>query len=166
MGWGQTAPMRIVVVGTDLPGRSWCDGDGLPLDNVHVAIQVGREPQGLVRGDAPGARWELEVRTVVDDDGQLDFRGPPVHGPRGDRFLYVTWGEVQGDGTFAMFRRAKLMLTRVEDELIRSAAVDEAFDLVATVRLTDDRGGPRCARVDPPAITWRVIRREPPPAER
>jgi Family of unknown function (DUF5990) len=28
--------------------------------------------------------------------------------------------------------------------------------LSARVRLTDDRGGPRCARVDPPAISWNV----------
>ena len=26
--------------------------------------------------------------------------------------------------------------------------------LVATVSLTDEKGGPRCARYDPPAIAW------------
>lgn len=147
--------MRVVVVGTDLPGRTFHDGDGVPVDKVHVGVQVGRDPVDLVRGDAPEARWSLDVRVVTADDGGLDCRGPAVHGRRGERFLYLTWGDVQPGGTFAMFRRAKLVLERVDPALVRRAAAGGGA-LTATVRLADGCGGPRCARVDPPALRGTV----------
>jgi uncharacterized protein DUF5990 len=136
--------VRLVIRGHDLPGASY-DGHA----RVAVGLQVRDEPVDLVPGDAPDSRWETEVRLV---DG--DFRGPAVHGRRGDRFVYLTWGDVSGE-TFVMFRRAKLMLDRVDAELVAQAEKSDRA-LVADVRLTDDKGGPRCARVDPPAVRWSV----------
>jgi uncharacterized protein DUF5990 len=127
--------MRIVVEGRDLPGRTFAS-----YADVHVALQVGTEPTDPVPGDAASARWETEVRIV---DG--DVRGPAVHGRKGERFLYLTWGSPTADG-WGMFRRAKLMLG--------AAPLVEDGTVVATVSLTDGKGGPRCARVDPPAISW------------
>jgi Family of unknown function (DUF5990) len=127
--------VRIVVEGRDLPGQTFG-----PYADVHVALQVRAEPEGAVPGDAASARWEVEVQVV---DG--DYRGPAVHGKRGERFLYLTWGSPTGDD-WGMFRRAKLML---------DPALADAEVLVATVSLTDEKGGPRCARVVPPAIAWR-----------
>ena len=121
------------------------------MDNVHVGVQVGREPAQLIPADSPEMRWEIEVG-VVRANGLLDFRGPPVQGKRGDRFVYLTWGHVGADGTFEMFRRAKLMLDRVAPEIVERAVVADRLD--ATVDLTGEDGGPRCARVDPPAIEW------------
>jgi hypothetical protein len=146
--------MRIRIHGHHLPGRDWaaCDHE---YRNVHVAVQERRDPVGLVPGDASSATWEVDVRVMEDDDGALDFRGPAVQGKRGERFLYLTWGAVGDDGTFEMFRRAKLMLGRVDPDLVRAAA-DGDRTLVATVDLTSGDGGPRCARVDPPALTWAV----------
>lgn len=46
-----------------------------------------------------------------------------------------------------MFRHAKLMLDP-------AYAADDGTTLVRTLPLTDDKGGPRCARVVPPAIAW------------
>jgi Family of unknown function (DUF5990) len=144
--------VKLVLVGTDLPGRNFCDPDGTPLGNVHVGVQVGTEPEHLVRGDAIEARWELKIDSVIDSDGGFDFRGPAVHGKRGDRFIYVTWGNVDDTGTFQMFRRAKLMLNRVDPGLMADAT--KRGHLSAQVRLTDNYGGPVCARVDPPTILW------------
>jgi hypothetical protein len=144
--------MKLIVVGADLPGRTFCDPEGTPLDNVHVGVQIRSEPEHLVRGDATDARWELEIGTAIDSDGQIDFRGHAVHGKRGERFIYLTWGNVDDAGAFHMFRRAKLMLNRVDPGLMRDAT--ERGHLSARVRLTDDRGGPLCARVDPPSISW------------
>ena len=93
-------------------------------------------------------------RTTPAKDGALDFRGSGVHGKRGDRFIYLTWGNVGPDNTFEMFRRAKLMLDRVEPELIERATATGR--LAVAVDLTDDRGSPRCSRVDPPALAWSV----------
>lgn len=143
----------MIIEGTDLPGQSFCDPDGTPFDGVHVGVQIGREPFGLVRGDAASARWEFDVGVVTGSDRALDFKGPAVHGQRGDRFLYLTWGKVDQFSHFVMFRRAKLMLNRIEHGLIRSAS-DEQRSLLGVVRLSDRHGGPRCARVDPPDVIW------------
>jgi hypothetical protein len=115
-------------------------------------VQERADPVGLVAGDATGAAWDLDVRVVTADDRGLDFRGPVVHGKRGERFVYLTWGDVGADGSFRMFRRAKLMLDRVDPALVLPAARDGV--LVATVDLSDEHGCPRCARVDPPAVAW------------
>jgi hypothetical protein len=142
--------VRLRIEGHRLPGRVFCE-----CRNVHVALQVRQSPEGLTPGDAPSAVWDLDVALVVTDEGSVDFRGPAVHGKRGERFLYLTWGDVGDDGSFEMFRRAKLMLNRVDPELILDADRQD-LPLVARVELTDGRGGPRCARVDPPAIAWSV----------
>ena len=123
------------------------------MQNVHVGVQVRREPWEIVRADAADARWDVEI-DVVDRGGHIDFRGPAVQGKRGERFVYLTWGDVGRDDEFEMFRRAKLMLDRVDPSLLERAR--RAGELVARVDLTDGRGGPRCARVDPPAIEWSV----------
>ena len=145
--------MRVLIEGFELPGAHFCDRDGVVFDGVHVGLQVGREPVGLVPGDAASARWEIDVDVVAGGDGEIDFRGKAVHGKRGDRFVYLTWGQVH-DGVFDMFGRAKLMLSAVDPQVITKAASGRT--LVGTIRLTDERGGPRCARVDAPDLTWRV----------
>ena len=132
----------------------FCTSDGAPLPNVHVAVQERREPFGAVPGDCEHPRWDIEIVVTVDADANLDFCGPAVHGKRGERFLYLTWGNVTETGTFEMFRRAKLMLADIEPTLFRNREASRV--LVARVRLTDDRGAPRCGRVAPPAIEWSV----------
>lgn len=145
--------MRITIHGHDLPGRRWDCQEG-PVENVHVGLQVGSAPAELVPGDAPSATWQLDVRVLTGADGALDVRGPGVHGRPGERFVYLTWGAVDGeDGSFAMFRRAKLMWADIDADLLRSAEAS-GRGLRADVSLTDERGGPRCARVRPPAIRW------------
>ena len=147
--------MRVVIEGFDPPGRRFCDPDGRTLEDVHVGVQVRREPHDLVAGDVAKARWDLDVGVVAGPDGSLDFRGPAVHGKRGDRFLYLTWGNIDDEGRFEMFRRAKLMLNHVDPGLVRVAEQQQRL-LVGAVRLTDPQGGPRCARVDPPDLEWTV----------
>jgi len=123
------------------------------MDQVHVGIQIRREAAQLVRADACEAVWETDVE-VVERDGALDFRGPAVQGKVGERFIYLTWGNVHPGDRFEMFRRAKLMLSRVDREFMESAV--QAGCISVAVDLTDDLGGPRCARLDPPAAVWRV----------
>ncbi|MDF8263527.1 DUF5990 family protein [Luteipulveratus flavus] len=142
--------MLLEIRGRHLPGRSFAHSDG-NATNVHVGVQVGRKPADLVPGDAEAATWQVEIALRRSADG-LDFAGPAVQGRRGDRFVYLTWGDVDGD-EFAMFRRAKLMLGAVDRELVEIAD-SPGRRLVATVELTDERGGPRCARLRPPAIAF------------
>ena len=147
--------MRVTITGVRLPGRTFCRPDGSMMNNVHVGVQVGRSPAQLIRADAPQAQWELEVDLIRSDDG-IDFRGPAVQGRRGERFIYLTWGDVDTFIGFDMFRRAKLMLNRIDPGVIDAASL-AAGGLGATVVLTDVNGGPRCARVDPPAVKWSAL---------
>lgn len=135
--------MDVRIVGVNLPGRNWCT-----YANIHVGVQRRAEVVDLVPGDAAEAVWELPVEPV---DG--DFRGRHVQGRRGERFLYLSWGTVDDDGTFAMFRRAKLMLAAVDPDVL-DAAGRPGHRLRATLGLTGGDGGPRCAAVRPPAVSW------------
>jgi hypothetical protein len=142
----------VRIEGTDLPGRAaGAEADRLRLGNVHVGVQRKAEVVSRVPATAESARWEFEV-TSREVDGLLDVGGPWVHGRPGARFLYLSWGAVSGEA-FAMFRRAKLLFGDIPTDLLRRAHDDEGT-LVATLGLTDAEGGPRCARVRPPDITW------------
>lgn len=145
--------MRVIIEGYDLPGRRFCDPSGGALDDVQVGVQVRRDPVQLVPADAETARWELDISVVEGPDGRFDFTGGAVHGRRDDRFLYLTWGNVTSGGGFDMFRRAKLMHNRVDPQLIGTAARQDRA-LIGRVRLSDDLGAPRCARVDPRDLRW------------
>ena len=140
--------MRIEIVGRNLPGLS-C---GPRYHNIHVGIQRRREVVELVPGDASSARWSFECETAEDDDS-FDVRGPFIHGKRGERFIYLSWGIVSVSGEFEMFRRAKLQLNAIDSETLRRAACDHGR-LVGVVNLTDERGNPTCASLRPPHAQW------------
>ncbi|WP_041940206.1 MULTISPECIES: DUF5990 family protein [Frankia] len=151
--------MRIRIEGVDLPGsRCAPAGDAHRHVNVHVGVQArGRQDDllGLHRGDAPRADWTIDC-TVTQGPAGLDLRGRHIQGRPGARFLYLSWGDVDDAGTFAMFRRAKLMLDAVDPDVL--AAAVGTGELVGRLGLTDARGQPRCAAVRPPAITWSAVR--------
>ena len=152
------AAVDVRIVGTGLPPRIWGDPrpGGCVYENVHVGVQRRAEVVELFPGGALEASWDLTVDIAdVDVDGAPDFRGPYVHGRRGERFLYLSWGTVDGDGAFTMFRRAKLLLAPVDAETVRAAA-RPGSRLVGRLGLTGGDGGPRCAAVRPPAIDWAV----------
>jgi hypothetical protein len=79
------------------------------------------------------------------------FSGPFVHGQRGERFVYLSWGELGEDGRFSMFRRAKLQLDCLDPATLDGATVEGRLAM-------SEGGGPVCASVRPPAITWKVTR--------
>ena len=145
--------MRIRIEGTDLPGRRpGATADELRLADVHVGVQRKDQPVSLVSASAPSASWEFEVTSRTVGEGALDVGGPWVHGRPGARFLYLTWGAVTGD-RFAMFRRAKLLFGDIPDDVLLAGHADTAV-VVGRLGLTDPDGGPICARVRPPVITW------------
>ena len=127
-----------------LPGRRFeC------FEGVQVGMGVGKDIVGLVGGDADDAHWETAVRVRQLDEGGYDFTGPAVAGRRGDRSVKLAWL----DGNGELFRAAKLRLDRVPAATVTKALKDDEA-LVATVRLTDARGGPTCASVPEPLISW------------
>jgi hypothetical protein len=96
----------------------------------------------------PDAHWTTEVRVREIDHG-YDFTGPAVTGRRGDRAVKLAWL----DGGGELFRAAKLRLDGVPAATVAEVLRTEGA-LVATVRLTDGRGGPTCASVPESLITW------------
>lgn len=88
---------------------TWC----VDPETLSVGLQSGRD--GVVRGDRVGTGFTFEAVVGVKEGphGAPDFTGPLVHGRRGDRFLYVTWGTPTAPGGHEMFRRLKLHLTPV-----------------------------------------------------
>ncbi len=133
--------VRLRIEGHHLPGRRCGEHD-----EVHVALQVGRDAVELVPGDAASAAWETDLTLVTSP--APDVRGPAVQGRRGARFAYLTWGSTAGGG-FEMFRRAKLMLDQLP-----ALVGDGPAAVTARVHLTDDAGMPRCARLRAPAVEW------------
>lgn len=133
--------MRIRIEGSDLPD----------LADVSVGVQRKAEVVERVPARSRSAVWEFDV-TAREIDGLLDVGGPWVHGRPGARFLYLSWGRVDGD-TFSMFRRAKLLFGDIPTAMLRAAYSGEGV-LVAQLGLTDELGGPRCARVRPPDVVW------------
>jgi hypothetical protein len=144
-------PLRIRIVGTQLPGRA-CG----PYREIFVGLQVGQEVEQLVEADVPRAVWEADA--TLDAAGVVG--GKAIHGGRGERFLYLSWGGKEGaTGKMAMFRRAKIQLDVVGAALLAEAAADPGRVLEAELGLTDAKGLPRCASVRPPLVSWRVSSR-------
>ena len=139
-------------MGSKLPGRTFDAACRDGYSNVHVGVQCRREVVEIVPADAPQAEWTVPVGVVDNGDG-VDFRGPHVQGKRGDRFIYLSWGTVDDDGTFEMFRRIKLMLSAVPDDVL-DAANRPGRALVGALELTAADGSPVCAAVRPPKISW------------
>lgn len=149
--------MTVEICGTDLPGRR-CGPDlqGRMCENVHVGIKCRTDAVDLVPGDARSARWEFEVMVREDDDGGLDFRGQFVHGRRGERHLGLVWGTLAEDGTFDVFRGAKLRLADLDPSIVERALQSHGR-LIARLGLTDECGYPRCASVRPPDVMWSAM---------
>jgi Family of unknown function (DUF5990) len=79
-------PMLLQIQGYHLPGPAW-QSDDAHYDNVHVGIQVGKEPRELVPADSETSSWTIPIE-VVAREGGLDFRGAAVQGRPGARFVY------------------------------------------------------------------------------
>jgi uncharacterized protein DUF5990 len=142
--------VQLQIIGRRLPGSSWSGRRG-----IHVGVQRDGEVVGLVTGDAADAVFDIDLDIIEGSDGEPDFRGPYVHGRRGERFVYLSWGEVGEDGTFAIFRRLKLHLTPLLEQAPKESVL-AANRIQAVLELTDTRGRPLAASVRPPWVTWRL----------
>lgn len=137
--------LNVKIIGERLPGQTFAEHT-----NVHVGVQRGDEVVQIQPAEGSSVKFTFGIVLRELEDGGLDFRSPFVHGKPGDRFFYLSWGDVGADGTFTMFRRAKLMLSAVPSGLVTA----KTGSIEAYLSLTDDKGGPVCAAVRPPAINW------------
>lgn len=150
------ARVQIRIEGSELPGRSCGPSPDRPggYQNVHVGVQRRGRPDellDLVPGDAPYATWILECTAIPTPTG-VDLRGPYIQGPPGARFIYLSWGTVDDDRNFTLFRRAKVWLDAIPPGVLDDAR--KVGRLEGRLGLTDRKGNPLCAAVRPPAIEW------------
>lgn len=90
----------------------------------------------------------MEVRVVRKDSGEMDFRGPFVHGKAGERFLYVCAGTSAGQMGSPWTRRMKVQLRDVPPALAERA-MREGRPLSARFAGTANDGGPPAATCRP-----------------
>lgn len=156
---GPQSRMQIHIEGSRLPGRA-CGpgGDFAGYENIHVGVQRKDRPGellGLLPGDAPSASWTLDCTATASASASADgveISGPYVQDRLGGRFVYLSWGTVDENGLFSMFRRAKLMFADIGADTLEAAA--RSGHLTARLPLSDAKGQPLCARVRPPVIDW------------
>jgi hypothetical protein len=144
-------PVTVRIEGVDLPGATCGPSPVNPGGHHGILVGVQRRAKptewlGLTPGDAPSVTWELPCSVEGDD-----ITGPWVQGPRGGRFVYLSW--LHGEDR-TMFRRAKLPLGPASVDPSVLAVAKERGVLVCRIGLTDERGNPRCASVGPQAMAW------------
>lgn len=86
---------------------------------------------------------------------RVDLRGRYIQGPPGGRVIYLSWGTVDDNKNFTLFRRAKLWLDAIPPSVLDKA--QELGLLVGRLGLTDRKGNPLCAAVRPPTIEWVAV---------
>ncbi len=160
-------PVAVRVRATDPPPN--------PPGDVDLAwgIQRGKEVEQLTVSGSTGASIEFQMEIgLVSVDGDIDFRGPYVHGRKGDRFLYVVWGALKPTDEFERFARAKLILNDIPSELLptptevagaeASAGADGELDehhesgsaIVCDMQATNQKGQPASGTLRAPAVSW------------
>lgn len=88
-------------------------------------------------------RFDVALTVREAPDGTPDFGGPFASGPRGDRFVYLSWQRTSGAG---FMNRIKVRLKDIDWALLRAA---EGKRLEADLRGAATGGGTR-------PIYWRV----------
>jgi len=84
----------------------------------------------------------------------VDITGPYIQGRPYRRFIYLSWLSDQGAGPLGMFRRAKIALDTVPQDVLEHAR--QGGTIAVQVQLTDPKGNPSCATVGPPSVAWQA----------
>ena len=138
--------LALRIVGEQPPGAT-CTGP----DTIYLGIQRSKEVIDAVPSRTPAPCFYAEV-DLIESDGVQDYRGPFVHGPKGDRFLYLAW--IDGPGR-PLVARIKIRLGDIAPALI-AEAVAASQSLVGHLQVSDALGRPRSGSIRPPEITWTV----------
>ena len=105
-----TIPLRLVYRGG--PPVHWTD------DAARFGVQDRAERLLAPIAHADGAQvFDFSVECRIGADGVADFAGAFVHGPRGGRFVYLSWRNSNG----AYAQRFKLPLATITAERIAQA---------------------------------------------
>jgi hypothetical protein len=119
-----------------------------PPTGVDFALQKGRgsayETIQKQRSTGKNLEFEFTLAIKAGDKAAPEFTGPLVHGPPGDRFIYLDIGTYAGQADSCWSRRLKVPLTDITWRMIDPQSV-----LEARVPGAADDGGPNCGTVKP-----------------
>jgi Family of unknown function (DUF5990) len=123
-----------------------------PTTGVDFGLQQGKGVNyGTVqtqRSSGEDLSFEFTVRVKGDgNDSPPNFLGPFVHGPSGQRFVYIDIGTCAGQMQTVWSRRLKIPLGGITSEMIARTPVNG--NLVAHVRWMGNDGGPACGTAKP-----------------
>jgi len=140
--------VQVELVCVDMPGTVFGERTG-----VRLGVQERRQVVDDLPADAEPAVFRFSVRAKGDAQVEdPDFAGPYVQGGRGQRFVYLCWGE-RIDGVWSGFRRAKLSLHTLSWHKINEA-LETGSPVRATIRMSDERGGPAAASLTAEQVDW------------
>ncbi len=137
-------PIRLRIVAIDPP---FGEGHG-----VLFGMQTNLDIHDPLPASAT-TTFDLEISVATAEPEGYDFKGRFVHGRKGDRFLYLSWGRARNGEPFEMFARSKLKLSDIPIDLVGSA-IANGSRLVCEVQATNHKGQPATGSIRPPAIAW------------
>jgi hypothetical protein len=134
-----------------------------PGNEIKMRIVLQAPPTGVLFGLQKGKGNDYETvqkqtfvkqdllfefpATLRIDNGQVDFAGPFVQGPRDGRFIYLDIGTAAGQIGAAWSRRLKVPLTGITIQLTNELSKDSQLLLQAQIPGTAKDGTPTCATV-------------------
>jgi Family of unknown function (DUF5990) len=127
-----------------------------PPSGVAWALQLGRSELSPPAQRSPHLEFTTTVRVVTGTNGELDFRGPAVQGPRAGRFIYLTSGTRAGQHDSKWDRRAKVSLEGLRPLLAADPSGSAVSMAVVAIHGTSRDGGPACASVPLLGSGWRL----------
>ena len=123
--------------------RTLAGGESLHATRPPRPLSASYETIQKQRSNGGDLSFEYTVALKESKDPTMpDFTGPLVHGPVGERFLYINIGESAGQKDTCWNRRLKIPLRDITWKMA-------AQPLQARVPGTAKDGGPNCATVKP-----------------
>jgi Family of unknown function (DUF5990) len=144
-----TGDLTIEVVCRNLPGSCFTDLQNPAAEKqepVYLGIQKGNEVIEAVRADRKQVIFRPTFRIARQPDGSPNFLGPFAKGTPQERFFYLSWGVMDRNGHFEMFRRAKIHLNHLTWDHLR-AALDKNIPLKVAIDMTSHKGDPICGSI-------------------
>lgn len=140
-------PVQFQIEGLNLPGAAW--------SVLRLGLQIGAKVVQDVPADAEEVTFRFSAEVGRNrKSGVPQFFGPAIHGPSDGQFVYLSWGQREGE-TWNIVRRAKLPLAGIGWELIQRATTGQK-PVRIQLNMTDARGQPITASIKPNAIEWFV----------
>lgn len=140
----QTVAFDIECV--DLPDHRQREYDALRL-----GIQEKKEMRQDVACSVRQARFMFTLGVSLKEGFPI-FRGSQAQGAPGDQFIYLVWGERDGE-VWATSRRVKIPLSNIDPQRIEQA-VSANLPLAMRVVMTNNKGEPIVGTLKSDQYEW------------